>query len=365
MEAIEKLVSLQDGDSAMEKYISQLFVNHDSIDSALVGAEDNLASLADRFDLNDEATAELKEVLVNYATHVAMELERGATRALRGLTEMRSRFQDLVHLSVQSSEAKILIERGALAAARGRSIADWEALMAWFDPVTGRAERFAFRLVRALPGMHMNLRRLHSSAGMATSRSRALALAKACSQSPLGTAILLAALGDHPWRKLHGEAEEVEGARARSWREGPFVEVPELLRTIGRGGARGRVPAAKDDSAARKHVYHARELRKQKHQKAIEEVLAGTEHSALSDAAARVALEALMAAVRATRVNGTRIGTRDGLSCTIKELDYACGVLRAQSWRVYLPGRTVSFHLPIAPLSRSTERVPQTQTVEC
>jgi len=82
--------------------------------------------------------------------------------------------------------------------------------------------------------MHVNLRRLHSSAGAATSRSRALSLARACADPTYGIAVLLAALGDHPWRKLYGEAEDEDLSRIRSWRGGPCVAVPELLRLTGR-----------------------------------------------------------------------------------------------------------------------------------
>ena len=51
---------------------------HDALDGALVGAKDVLAGLADRFDLDRDRTAELKGLLVDYATHVAVELRRGS-----------------------------------------------------------------------------------------------------------------------------------------------------------------------------------------------------------------------------------------------------------------------------------------------
>jgi hypothetical protein len=248
--------------------------------------------------------------------------------------------------AVRSSDARILIERGALGAAHGGRIEDWNALVAWFDPATGRAERFAQRLVRALPGMHVNLRRLHSSAGTATTRARALTLAKACANPALGSALWAAAVGDHPWRKLYGQADEHEGGRIRSWREGPHVGVPGLLRATGRTGARGRAPAARDDTAAREQVRRDREQRRAEHSAAIREILAAGVGARISQGAARVALASLLAAVRALASDGRRTGARDGLACTLFHVGTLTGTLQAPTWRILTPGRIPVFHLP-------------------
>jgi hypothetical protein len=346
VEAAEGLASGALGETPTAELIGRLFVNQDDLDAALVGAEDSLASLVDRFDLNDESTAELKVLLVGYATHVAAELERGSARVHKALRALRPRFGELAMEAVRTSDARLLIERGALGASHGGRSEDWDALLAWFDPTTGRAARFALRLVRALPGMHMNLRRLHSSSGTATSRSRALALARASVNPTYGPAILMAALGDHPWRKLHGEAEEIEGGRLRSWRDGPYVAVPELLRATGRAGARGRAPAARDDAEARERVRAAREQRAADHSAAIREVLAIRADASMSDRAARIALVSLLAAVRAASSNGRRTGVRDGLACTLFHMGTGAGMLRAPTWRVLTPGRLPVFHLP-------------------
>lgn len=337
-------------DKQIAELIGRLFTGHDDLDASLVGAEDSLAGLADRFDLDRDATAELKGLLVDYATHVAGELERGAHRAHDLLNRLlRPHFGVLAGIAVAESQARALIERGALTASKGGRVTDWEGLAAWCDPHTGRSSRFALRLVRALPGMHANLRRLHSSAGYATGRARALLLAKACLDPRYGTAILQAATGDHAWRKLYGEADDADLPFNPGWRAGPLVELPELLRTTGRTGARGRAPAARDDGAARAAVQAARERRLAEHTAAIEEILAGEPGRTLSMPAAQVALAALMTAVRTGLTPGTsdrRTGTRDGLSCTLFHVGAGTGVLAAPTWRVLLPGRLPVFHLP-------------------
>jgi uncharacterized protein DUF2397 len=337
-------------DGKTAELIGRLFTAHDDLDASLVGAEDSLSGLADRFDLDRDATAELKGLLVDYATHVAGELERGAQRAHDVLNRLlRPHFSVLAEIAVAQSQARALIERGALTASKGGRVADWDGLAAWCDPHTGRSSRFALRLVRALPGMHANLRRLHSSAGYATGRARALLLAKACLDPRYGTAILQAATGDHPWRKLYGEADDADLSTNPGWRSGPLVELPELLRTTGRTGARGRAPAARDDAAARAAVQAARQQRMAEHAAAIEEILSGASGGVLSLRAAQVALAALMTAVRTGLVPGTndrRTGTRDGLACTLFHIGSGTGSLAAPTWRVILPGRVPVFHLP-------------------
>ena len=370
VEAAEALADAPPMSSSIADLIGRLFVNQDDLDAALVGAEDNMAGLVDRFDLDDGATAELKSVLVNYATRVAAELERGSARAYRALSRLRGRYSELAQAAVAGSEARTLIERGALSASRGGRVQDWEGLLAWFDPNAGRSERFALRLVRALPGMHINLRRLHSSSGTATSRSRALALAKACARSELAPSLFLAALGDHPWRKLSGEAEDGDIPGTCPWREGPTVEVPELLRLTGRSGARGRAPAARDDATARAAVASARARRVAEHDEAVREVLRAARGARLSERAARVAFAALLEAARRSSSSGWRTGARDGLACTLFHTAAGTGVLLAPTWRVLTPGRIPVFHLvgvlpdrPDVALEFDTDDAPVVQVV--
>jgi uncharacterized protein (TIGR02677 family) len=343
--SLEWLAERPDAATAeVAEYIGRLFTSHDDLDGALVGAEDALTSLADRFDLDAEATGELKEMLVSYATRVATELERGAARATAALSELLPRADLLAAAAVSASEARALIESGALTASRGGRVEDWHGLAAWFDADRGRSARFSLRLVRALPGMHANLRRLHTSAGTATSRARALALASAVRDPDRGTALTLAVLGDHRWRKLYSAGDDTDLTRNPAWREGPSVDVPELLRATGRTGARGRPPAARDNSEAVAAVAARRAERVAAHAAALQEVLTAPPGSQLSDPAARVALTALLAAVRASARGERRTGERDGLACTLWHTGEGCGVLRGLTWQILLPGRVPLFH---------------------
>ena len=326
--------------------VNEVFIAHDNLDASLVGAEDTLMGLADRFDLDDAHTAELKSLLVNYARRVAIELDRGADRAAIALRGLAGRFIELARITVDGSAASDLIGRDLLAASKGGDERDWHGLVAWFDPMMGRSARFQSRMVMAIPTFHANLRRLHTAGESGTSRARALLLARACLDQQYGPQLFLAALGDHSWRKLHGEADDPGAGRTPPWRDGPKVVVPDGLRTHGRAGVRGRAPAPIDDGPARAAVARQRELRLAQHQQHLREILRAAPGSLLSDGAARVAFAVLRAALRQTPTEGRRRGTKDGLACSVFWTQTTTGVLRAPAWRVWLPGREFVFHAP-------------------
>ena len=340
---------------------NRLFTAHDNLDSALVGAEDALTSLADRFDLDTTGAAELKGLLVEYATRISSELDSGSTLAHRTLSGLADRFDGLAAIAVASSDAQELISRGALQASRGGRAEDWAGLMAWCAPGTGRATAFGMRLVRALPAMHANLRRLHATTGQATIRSRMLSLAQAAADPQLGAQVFTAALGDHPWRKLHGETDDTDPGQTPSWRDGPQTTIPEMLRTTGRTGARGRIAAARDHTEAAREVALRRDQRAQDRARAVAEVLADATGT-LTPVAASAALDVLMSAARNTPHPDRpdrRTATADGLTCTLFHCPGQTGRLRAPTWSVATPDRIPVFHAP-----RTIAHPPATTTAE-
>ncbi|MEA4945709.1 MAG: DUF2397 domain-containing protein [Propionicimonas sp.] len=326
--------------------VNQVFTAHDDLDASLVGAEDTLMGLADRFDLDDSGTGELKRLLIGYATRVTVELDRGADRATRALLSLAPSFDRLAELTIAASEAAELIGRDLLAASKGGSRRDWLGLRLWFDPARGRAARFQSRMVRAIPTFHANLRRLHTAGESGTSKARALALARACLDPDLGPQLYLAALGDHSWRKFHGEADDPGAGRIVPWRDGPQVAVPPGLRTNGRSGVRGRAPAPLDDRAAKETLEAARRERLAQHREYLLEILAAEPGQTLSQGAARVALACLMDAVRQTPRGDRRRAVKDGLACSIFFTGAEPAVLRSPTWKVWLPQRAIVFHSP-------------------
>ncbi|WP_280892370.1 DUF2397 family protein [Streptomyces sp. LBL] len=99
-------------DAAVLDAVSTVFTSHDDLDAALVGAEDALIGLADRFDLDEERTNDLKGLLVDYATRVAAELDSGSARAAAALVVLRPWFGLLAQAAVDASQARDLIAAG-------------------------------------------------------------------------------------------------------------------------------------------------------------------------------------------------------------------------------------------------------------
>jgi uncharacterized protein (TIGR02677 family) len=336
-----------DGSVDVRAAIARVFVQHDALDGGLLGAEDSLTGLVDRFDLDADRTSMLRQLLVDYATRVANELDEGSAQAFGLLEKLAPHFATLAAKAVDESEARELIQSGVVAGARGGRTSDWEGISSWFDPSTGRAQRFIMRLVRALPGMHANLRRLHTSSGALTGRARAISLARACAANPaMAPELTLVALGDHSWRKLWCAAEDDELRFTPSWAAGPKVDVPELLRLTGRTGARGRVPAARDGAAARAEILARREEQRITREAAEAEVLAAVPGAVLSDAAGRAALAVLLAAVRTAGKGRTRCAERGGIAATIYSVldDDGLPAITSRQFRAWLPGRRVCFH---------------------
>jgi hypothetical protein len=341
----QALTALQGGqtpEASLSELAGQVFVEHDHLDGALVGQADMLAQLADRFDLNLRATGELKQLILEYATHVVVHLDTAVARIHAELVRLRPRFAELAATRRGQSAAGALVARGVLAPARGLRAADWEQLLQWFSPGTGKAARYGLQLVRALPMLHANLQRHQSLGGPATLRARALSLAVACQDPRSGRAVLDHALADRPWTKLHTVAEGDAGEMV-SWHEGPRVAALAMLRATGQSSPRGAVTGRKprDDREA----VRRRAERQARHGAAVAEVLAGG--GPLTEDACRLALRAVMAAARAQEGPGGRTGQAGGIGCTLVA---AAGTGRVEGvrWSVLVPGRRVLFHSPDA-----------------
>ncbi|MDL5198613.1 DUF2397 family protein [Streptomyces sp. ALI-76-A] len=333
----------QSSNAALSELAGQVFVEHDHLDGALVGQADMLAQLADRFNLDLRATGELKQLILEYATHVVVHLDAAVVRIHAELVRLRPRFAELAAARRGQSPAGALVARGVLAPARGLRAADWEQLLGWFSPGSGKAARFGLQLVRAIPMLHANLLRHQSVGGPATLRARALSLAVACQDPHHGRAVLRQALADRPWTKLHTVAE-ADTSEVVSWHEGPRVAALAMLRATGQSSARGAVTGRKprDESEA----VRRRAEREARHGAAVAEVLAGA--GPLSDAACRLALRAVMAAARALEDSAGRIGQAEGVGCTLVAAAGVVGRVEGVRWSVLVPGRRVLFHPPVA-----------------
>ncbi|MEU0309128.1 DUF2397 family protein [Streptomyces cyaneofuscatus] len=340
----DALTALQEEGTAPEevaKLAGQVFVEHDQLDASLVGQTDMLARLADRFDLGAEGTGELKQLIVEYATHVVVHLDREVVAVHGLLMGLRPRFAALAAGCGAQSRAGALVARGVLAPSRGAQRGDWDQLLSWFAPASGRAWRFGQQLVRAIPMMHANLRRQQSVVGPGTLRAKALSLAAACRDGQRGEAVFRASVADRPWAKLHTCAEG-EGGAVVSWHEGPRVPALAMLRASGQSSPRGQVAPRREREEAAREVAQERERVEAEKRAAAAEVLAGV--FPLTDRACRLALRAVMAAARGVEAGGARVGHWEGVGCTLTAVRGVVGRVDGVAWSVLVPGRQVAFH---------------------
>ncbi|MER5887800.1 DUF2397 family protein [Streptomyces sp. NPDC001941] len=327
-------------DETLSELVGQVFLEQDHLDASLVGQADMLAQLADRFNLDLQSTGELKQLILDYATHVVVHLNTACVQIHQELKQLRPRFAELAAVRQRHSTGGALMARGVLAPSRGLRAADWEQLLGWFAPGTGRAARFGLQLVRAIPMMHANLRRHQSVSGPATLRARALSLAVACQDPRYGRAVLRQAQADRQWTKLHTVAEGGDG-EVVSWHDGPRVPALAMLRATGQSSPRGVVAARKQRDVS--PALHHRAQRRAEHDAAVAEVMA--EQGPLSRGAIRLALRAVLAAARAAEEPSGRTGQAGGIGCT---LEPAAGVGRVDGIQcsVLVAGRRVLFHPP-------------------
>jgi hypothetical protein len=324
--------------------VGQVFDSHAQIDEQLSGHADALAGVAERFDLDDVATSGLRTMIVDYARSTSAELDRGSEQAHQALQRLMPRVGELTEAVLADSGVRELVERGALLAARGSQEKDWHELAAWFDPATGRSGRFAARLVRAIPGLQVNLQRLHTSAGTATARSRLLSLARAATDATSGPQVYLAALGDHPWRALSGVIDDTAGVPP--WASGGTTASPTARANGVKAATRGRFAAPADDTAARAQVAARRAERAAAHVDAVAELVAARPGSVVSVAAGRVGLAALLRAAATPARDGVRTAVVDGIGASLVHTGVDGPGLVCERFAVHTPRRQVRFHAP-------------------
>ncbi|MFF9091436.1 hypothetical protein ACF1BE_34800 [Streptomyces sp. NPDC014991] len=115
---IHRALAALNGDEALDASLSdlsgQVFVEHDHLDGAMVGQADMLAQLADRFDLDLRATGELKQLILEYAIHVVVQLDAAVVRIHAELVRLRlrPRFAELAAARRRQSPAGVLLTRG-------------------------------------------------------------------------------------------------------------------------------------------------------------------------------------------------------------------------------------------------------------
>jgi uncharacterized protein (TIGR02677 family) len=216
-----------------------------------------------RYDLDSDEFAGFKELLLDYAETItddvaffAPQIEQSLLGLWPLLPEILSRIDENDKGLQALRRADIEIQRS-----RGRDLADWVSLRAWFFDDSGEGSQVSQlrdATLRALQALLANAKRMiRSSTGELSRRKDLLKLARWFDTSDDATAhdIFVAAFGLYGARHLGIAADAGDEVPATtSWWDGPAAPVPVALRERGSRTPRGRAAAAEDYAAQRERL---------------------------------------------------------------------------------------------------------------
>lgn len=262
-----------------------------------------------RYDLDSGEFIGFKELLLDYAETIteevsffAPQIEASLTRLWPLLPHLLERFDRADQGLAALQEADIRVERS-----RGRAMADWEGLRAWFfadGDQPSQVGQLRDATLRALQALLANAKRMiRSSTGELSRRRDLLRLAAWFDRSDDATAhdLFVAAFGLYPARHLGLAVDSDRDLPASaSWWNGPTVPVPMSLWERGSRAARGRTASAENYGEQRDRLRRDAEEEAARGQAAAVELRAAADHLhavRLSPAAMRLLLDLLGRAI--------------------------------------------------------------------
>lgn len=218
-----------------------------------------LGQVLARYDLDAREYAGFKNLLLDYVESITEEvvllaprIERDLDRIWPHLAELLARLDADADGLVQAAETVgVSVQR-----TRGRDVADWTALRAWFRDADGRRSevgQLRDATMRALQSLLANAKRMIRSSGHGVSRRRDLLRLAGwldAAGEDRAADLFTAAFGLYGARHF-GIAEDPEAvvAATESWWSTPSVTVPVSLRDRGSRATRGRASGVVDRSA--------------------------------------------------------------------------------------------------------------------
>jgi uncharacterized protein (TIGR02677 family) len=250
---------------ALER-ISTLFAQFGDFAESVRDFYAYLGQVLSRFDLDTGEYQGFKQLLLDYVEAITSDVSFHAPRIRSSLTEVWPQLPGLLHSidelagglsGLTAVDAGTRVQRS-----RGRELADWEGLRAWFTDTTGRGsqvDELRDATLRALQSLLANAKRmLRASTGEISRRGDLLRLATWFDSAGPEEAhdLAVAAFGLYGARHL-GVAPDADGSAVpayQSWWSGPVVEVPVALREQGTRTQRGRAAAAEDHRVQKRHL---------------------------------------------------------------------------------------------------------------
>lgn len=247
---------------ALER-ISTLFAQFGQFADSVRDFYAYLGQVIFRYDLDSTEFTGFKELLLDYAetitddvAHFAPQIEASLARLWPRLPEVLATVNGADQGLTALREADIQIQRS-----RGRDLADWAGLRAWFFDEAGQGsqvDQLRDATLRALQALLANAKRMiRSSTGELSRRRDLLKLAQWFDAADDATAhdLFVAAFGLYGARHL-GVAPDTDSdvPATASWWGGPAIRVPVALRERGSRAPKGRTSGPEDYSAQRERL---------------------------------------------------------------------------------------------------------------
>ncbi|AHH98675.1 TIGR02677 family protein [Kutzneria albida] len=305
--------------------ISTVFVQFTTFSESVRDFYAFLAQVLFRYDLDTAEYTGFKDLLLDYVEAVTDEIRQYSTpiaaclqwlfdkgRLTELLAAIDHRYEGLQRLSEHNPELQV--QRS-----RGRDLADWHALRAWFSDNASEVDHLRDTTLHALHALLANAKRLiRSASGELSRRTGLLRLAKQFDHADqdLADALFVAAFGLYAPVHLGIEASADQLATAAtSWWHAPAVAVPVSLRERGSRAPRGRIGLVEDHSKQQEALrLRAAQLVERRRVAAIELRQCGADFVTrpLSAEAAQLLRELLARALTAATPEPTTLTATDG-----------------------------------------------------
>jgi uncharacterized protein (TIGR02677 family) len=216
-----------------------------------------------RYDLDSGEFAGFKDLLLDYAETITEDVARFAPQIEGSLARLWPRLPGLLDQIDQADQGLAALAKAdiAIQRSRGRELADWASLRAWFFDDAGQGsqvDQLRDATLRALQALLANAKRMiRSSTGELSRRTDLLKLARWFDAADDATAhdMFVAAFGLYGARHLGvAPAPDEDVPATTRWWDGPAASVPVALRERGSRATRGRSASAEDYGAQRERL---------------------------------------------------------------------------------------------------------------
>ncbi len=274
--------------ASMAEAVSTLFLQFETFAAAVTDFYSYVGSVLVRADLDDEEWLGFKHLLLDYLETIVESVTRHTAAIRLSLDRLAPHVPLLVERASAADPALDALRAASpggegVERSRGRAVADWEDLRAWFGAAgdrTSGSSQLRAAAVRAVGALLANIKRMNAASSRETSlRRHFLRLAGWFDAAAPSEAHVLftSAFGLFSARHL-GVALEPEIAEAlpatASWWQAPPAPVPVSIRERGDRTPRGKAARVADHGPQKARLAAERRQEAERRERAVAELVA-------------------------------------------------------------------------------------------